>query len=245
MRNLIVRPATLFDVPRLAVLNRAAYPDLIEDGVVFDEAQLSAHVRAFTRGQLVAERGGQLLGALASFVPPRQIDPLRQHTWSGITDGGLFSRHDASGHTLYLADIYIDPRYWGHGVSKVLYAALRDLCRELKLDRIVAGGRLWGYVDVAQRMNPYQYVDAVLRGELQDRVLQSQLREGYAVRGLLRRYLHDWRSLSWATLLEWTNPNRNLSADIVHCDRNTEDAGPHGPRVELPTMSGSAPLRTL
>jgi len=207
--EIVVRCATRSDVPRLAELNRVAYPDLLEDGVVFDEDQLAAHVQRFAAGQLVAERGGELLGAIASFIAPVEIDCLRQHTWAGVTDGGLFTRHDEHGHTLYLADIYVDPAYWGRGVSKTLYAALRTLCHDRALERIVAGGRLWGYVDVAERMTPYQYVDAVMRGELRDRVLQSQLREGYQVRGLLRRYLHDWRSLSWAALLEWPDPQRH------------------------------------
>ena len=203
-----IRKATHADVERLVHLNHAAYPDLIEQGVVFNEEQLHAHVDRFATGQLVAEIEGTIVGAISSLIPPTAINPLVQHTWVGITDGGMFSRHDPAGRTLYLADVYVDPSAWGRGVSQVLYAALRGVCQELKLDHVVAGGRLWGYCEVADRMTAREYVDAVLRGARRDRVLSSQLRAGFVVRGLLRDYLHDWRSCNWATLLEQPNPDR-------------------------------------
>jgi hypothetical protein len=80
----------------------------------------------------------------------------------------------------------------------------------LGLARVVAGGRLWGYTDVAASMSVETYVADVLRGSLRDRVLESQVRAGFAVRGILPNYLHDWRSRHFATLLEWRNP------DVVH-----------------------------
>jgi len=56
-------------------------------------------------------------------------------------------------------------------------------------------------------MSPETYVARVQRGELADQVLVSQLRAGFAVRGILPGYLHDWRSRHFATLLEWENPD--------------------------------------
>jgi len=205
--NIRIRRAALVDLPRLVELNGAAYPDLIQDGVVFSEEQLRAHIERFPAGQLVAEIDGQPAGAIATFIPPPNVDPLGRHTWLGITDGGFFMRHDEAGHTLYLADVYIDPAFWGQGVSKLLYAALLGVCRELRLERVVAGGRLWGFSEVADQMTAYEYVELVVTGARRDRVLNSQLRAGFLVRGLLRDYLHDWRSRNWATLLELPNPD--------------------------------------
>jgi predicted N-acetyltransferase YhbS len=198
-----IRLATPDDAPRLAELNRAAYPDLVEDGVVFDEAQLRGHATVFPRGQLVAESDGTIVGAIATMIVPRAIDPLAQHTWMGVTDGGTFMRHDAEGDTLYLADVYVDASAWGRGVGRALYDALFTLCRELHLKRVVAGGRLYDYDQHAARMSPHAYIDAVVRGELRDRVLLSQLRAGFTVRGVLANYLHDWRSRHFASLLVW------------------------------------------
>jgi GNAT superfamily N-acetyltransferase len=199
-----LRQAVLDDVPRLAALNRAAYPDLVEQNVVFSEDQLRTHLAVFPQGQRVAEQGGRVVGAIATLVV-RGHDALGMHTWIGITSDGRFAHHRPSGDTLYLADIYVDQAYWGKGVGRALYGELRWLCRGLGLKRIVAGGRLWGYAEHAARLSPETYVAKVVSGELRDRVLTSQLRAGFVVRAVLPAYLTDPRSANHATLLEWVN----------------------------------------
>ena len=163
--------------------------------------------RGFPEGQLVAVADGVLVGAITTFIPPRAFDPLQPHTWMGITDAGTFARHDPNGDTLYLADIYVDQKAWGAGVGKALYAALFELCKRLGLANVVGGGRLYDFVD-APEMTAHAYVAEVLRGTRRDRVLLSQLRAGFRVRGLIPGYLHDWRSRHWATLIVWDNPER-------------------------------------
>jgi GNAT superfamily N-acetyltransferase len=195
-----LRTAVPSDVPRLAALNRDAYPDLAADGVVFDAEQLAAHQRAFSAGQLVAEEGG----AMATLVVPSRA-ALAQHSWSEITGRGLFETHEPGADALYLADVYVDPRAWGRGVGQALYAGLWELCRRGGQARVVAGGRLWGYHEVADRLTPGEYVSEVVRGARRDKVLTSQLRAGFVVEGILQGYLEDWRSESYATLLVWTN----------------------------------------
>ncbi|MEO8550495.1 MAG: GNAT family N-acetyltransferase [Kofleriaceae bacterium] len=205
--SLEIRTVRGGELSALAELNCAAYPDLVEDGVVFTEAQLGAHHGTFPEGQLIALRDGVSVGAIATFIPQRAFDPFAAHTWNGITDHGTFARHDPGGDTLYLADIYVARAAWGAGVGPQLYAALFALCRRLGLARVVGGGRLYDFVD-APALSPQSYVDAVVRGERRDRVLSSQLRAGFRVRGLLPKYLHDWRSRHCATLIVWENPDR-------------------------------------
>lgn len=212
MNPINLRCAEPRDVERLVELNRAAYPDLIEDGVVFEASQIRAHIERFPRGQIVVEQDGRIVGAIATMIVPNAIDALGQHTWMGVTDGGTFERHDPNGDTLYLADVYVDEQAWGRGVGRALYAALFDLCRSFGLARVVAGGRLYDYGNVADRMTPQEYVARVVAGELRDRVLVSQLRAGFSVRGILANYLHDWRSRHFATLLVWENPDRHVRA---------------------------------
>lgn len=196
------------ELAELSALNRAAYPDLVEDGVVFTVDQLRAHRERFPEGQIVAIVDGKLVGAITTFIPPKDFDPLSQHTWMGITDAGTFARHDPRGDTLYLADIYVAKVAWGTGVGPALYAELFALCRRLGLANVVGGGRMYSYVDAPADLAPKEYVAQVLRGERKDRVLNSQLRAGFRVRGLLQDYLHDWRSRHWATLIVWDNPDR-------------------------------------
>jgi GNAT superfamily N-acetyltransferase len=203
-----VRAARATDVPRLVAMNQAAYPELVEENVVWNDAQLRAHLARFPEGQIVAELAGVPMGAISTFIVPRTRDALAQHTWLEITDDGTFASHDPGGETLYLADVYVDPAAWGKDVGETLYAALRELCVALDLKRVVAGGRLWGYHEYADRMTPQDYVARALRGEVRDRVLGSQLKAGFTVRGILVGYLRDPRSRDYATLLEWTNPGR-------------------------------------
>lgn len=216
-RSLLVRPARLSDVPRLVALNAAAYPDLVEDGVVFDAPQLTAQQAIFPEGQLVAEQlraDGEraVVGAIATLVVPGSV-ALRPHTWAEITSYGTFACHDPRGDTLYLADVYSDPEATGTGVGAALYDALFRLCERKRLARVVAGGRLWGYHEVAGSQSAEVYAAEVLAGKRRDRVFTSQLRAGFDYRGILPGYLDDWRSAAFATLLVWENSAAGSGAD--------------------------------
>jgi GNAT superfamily N-acetyltransferase len=211
--TIAIRTALPTDVTALAALNAAAYPDLAEQGVVYEPAQLLQQLARFPEGQVVAEDGDRILGAISTLILPRSIDALGSHTWIGVTDRGTFARHDPTGDTLYLADIYVSPTAWGRGVGRTLYEALFGLCRRFGLARVVGGGRLYDFIDAPDEVTPQDYVASVIRGERKDRVLISQLRAGFTVRGLLPNYLHDWRSRHWATLIVWDNPERASVAD--------------------------------
>lgn len=203
MSTFNVRPAGIEDVPRLVSLNAAAYPELVQNGVVFDVAQLRSQHAVFPEGQLVVEHDGDVVGAIATLIVPSAV-ALEPHTWQQITSHGTFASHDPkSGDALYLADIYVAPHARGRGIGALLYDALFRLCERRRLARVVAGGRLWGYHEVASSMSPARYVEEVVTGSRKDRVLTSQLRAGFTVRGILERYLDDWRSRSYATHLVW------------------------------------------
>lgn len=202
----MLRKATQADVTRLVALNHAAYPELVGEGIVFDAAQITQQIERYPAGQIVAVIDGAVVGAIATLVVG-SASVLGPHTWADATGDGTFRTHDAAGDCLYLADVYVDPAARGLGVGAALYDALFSLCRMEKLARVVAGGRLFGFHEVRDAMTPLAYVDEVIRGARSDKVLGSQLRAGFVVHGILRDYLHDWRSASYATLLTWTNPD--------------------------------------
>ncbi len=205
--NVRVREATPRDIPALVQLNRAAYPTMAEDNVVWGESHLTSHLRIFPQGQLVAEMNGRLVGAVASLIVNMGPDPLRYHTWSGVTDSGYFTNHDPTGDTLYGADVYVHPDARGQGVGAALYEARRQLCRRLNLRRILAGGRLWNYHEHATRMSPEEYAQRVVAGELHDLVLSFQLSHGFSLRGVMPNYLRDRHSHNYGALIEWLNPD--------------------------------------
>ncbi|MFM1942921.1 MAG: hypothetical protein RI897_1903 [Verrucomicrobiota bacterium] len=202
-----VREACREDIPALVELNRAAYPVLANENVVWGEVHLASHQRVFPQGQLVAVVGGRIMGAVSTLVVDLGPDPLRSHTWSGITDSGYFFSHNPQGDTLYGADVYVHPDARGMGIGAALYGARRQLCRRLNLRRILAGGRLWNYHEHAGEMSAEEYAYRVAAGEFRDLVLSFQLREGFALRGVMSHYLNDPKSKNHASLIEWLNPD--------------------------------------
>jgi predicted amidohydrolase/GNAT superfamily N-acetyltransferase len=202
-----VREATRKDIPALMELNRAAYPVMAGDNVVWGESHLLSHLRVFPPGQLVAEAKGKILGAVSSLIVNLGSDSLRHHTWAGITDSGYFTSHDPQGDTLYGADVYVHPEARGLGLGHALYEARRELCRRLNLRRILAGGRLWNYAEHAEEMSPQEYAQRVAAGEFRDLVLSFQLREGFQLRGVMPNYLRDAKSHNHGSLIEWLNPD--------------------------------------
>src|SRR6185503_3652113 len=119
----ILRLAELSDVDGLIELNKRCFPTELEESVIWNRAQLRNHLRVFPDGQLVVERGGQLIGAAHALIVSLGSDPYRPHTYSGITDGGYFHNHDPEGDTLYGVDVYVDPEARGQGVGHDLQAA--------------------------------------------------------------------------------------------------------------------------
>ncbi|MBK8478836.1 MAG: bifunctional GNAT family N-acetyltransferase/carbon-nitrogen hydrolase family protein [Opitutaceae bacterium] len=205
--SLTLREATREDIPALIELNKLAYPVLAEENVVWGERHLLSHQRVFPQGQIVAELNGQIVGAVASLIVDLGPDPLRHHTWSGITDGGYFTSHNPAADTLYGADVCVHPDHRGLHIGAALYEARRQLCRRLNKRRILAGGRLWNYEEHATRMAAEEYAQRVATGELKDLVLSFQLREGFVLRGVMPNYLRDPKSLNYGSLVEWLNPS--------------------------------------
>lgn len=209
--KVLIRRATRADIPVLMELNVAAYPVLADENVVWGAAHLASHMRIFPQGQFVAEVDGRIVGAASTLIVNLGSNPLRQHTWSGITDSGYFTSHDLQGDTLYGADIYVHPDVRGLGVGAALYESRRKLCRKLNKRRILAGGRLWNYAEHAEKMSAHEYAQRVATGELRDLVLSFQLREGFQLRDVMPNYLRDPKSLNFASLIEWLNPDYRAS----------------------------------
>jgi predicted amidohydrolase/ribosomal protein S18 acetylase RimI-like enzyme len=215
-----IRVSTEDDIPQLIALHPRCFPDMGE--TTWGAEHLKNHLARFEEGQVVAELGGKVVGVTMSLIVDLGHDPLRHHTYYGITDDGYFYNHDPQGDTLYGADIYIDPDVQKSGIGHILYGVRRDLCRRLNLRRILAGGRLPNYVNHAANLTPEEYVDGVQAGEIEDPVLGFQLREGFALRGVMENYVHDPQSHNYASLIEWLNPDYQL--DVATDERKVRVA---------------------
>lgn len=200
-----VRPLEHADFAAVIALCERVYPD----SRPWNEDQLASHLKVFPAGQLIAEEAtsGRLLG-LASSLIVRWDDYDFHAEWREWTDHGYFTNHDAAnGRTLYGAEVMVDPAVQRRGIGKRLYAARRELVLGLGLRRIRAGARLRGYHRWASRLGPEEYVEGVVRGEIQDPTLSFQLREGFDVIAVVQAYLrNDPESLGHAAVIEWLNP---------------------------------------
>lgn len=203
--NVWVRNPAAEDIPAIIRLHRRCFPQMVAADGAWEESELKSHINVFEEGQLVAELDGKIVGVASSLIVNMGRDPMRKHTYYGITDDGYFYNHDPQGDTLYGAEVYVDPTMRGRGIGKALYEARRDLCRRLNLRRILAGGRLSNYVDHAARLTPEEYVWQVQEGKIADPVLGFQIAQGFAVRGVMPNYIRDPRSKDYASLIEWLN----------------------------------------
>ncbi len=211
--SLTVRNPVEADIPHMIELHRRCFPQMMETDEAWREDQLLSHLEYFEDGQLVAEMDGKVVGVASSLIVDLGHDPLRHHTYYGITDDGYFYNHDPQGDTLYGADVYVDPDCRGQGIGRILYEVRRDLCRRLNLRRILGGGRLWKYAEYADKLTPEEYVWQVQDGKINDPVLGFQLREGFVVRGIMQNYIRDPRSCNHASLIEWLNPDYQVEVE--------------------------------
>lgn len=192
-------------VAALAGLQQICYPTLASDEWLRAEHFLN-HLRLFPEGQHVALDGDQPIAMSATFRLPFDFEHPA-HVFHEIIDGGYFTNHDPDGPYLYGADMSVHPAYRRQGIASRLYDARKSLIQQLNLKGMIAGGMIPGYRAHADRLGIEEYVALVVRGELHDPTLSAQLRNGFAVRGILHDYLHDAALGHDATLIVWTNPD--------------------------------------
>ena len=201
--QLKIRETRPEDFPAIRELQNAAYPAIAP----WTDDHLASQLAYFTQGQIVAEQNGRVIGASASLIVPWDEYGVN-HTWKGITGDGSFATHDATGKTLYGAEVVVDSRRRGNGVGRALYKARRQLCQRLNLRRIIAAGRLPGYRDVKDVMSPELYAMRVVWGDIPDPVLRFQMSLGFHYCGVIHNYLpEDEPSCGNAALIVWLNPH--------------------------------------
>ncbi|MCL6637996.1 MAG: GNAT family N-acetyltransferase [Alicyclobacillus sp.] len=204
-RRARIRNYTEADFDGLIDIQRECFPPPFPSELWWNETQLREHVTRFPEGALCVEVEGELAGSMTTLMV--RFDPAApRHTWAEITDEGYIRTHRPDGDTLYVVDISVRPRYRRLGLGKWLMQSMYHLVVHKRLIRLLGGGRMPGYHRVADRMCPEAYVDAVVRGDLQDPVLTFLLRCGRTPVAVVPGYLEDEESRNHAVLMEWKNP---------------------------------------
>ncbi len=200
--RLRLRNTRLSDYEDIKEIMDLVYPDL--DGA-WKREQFASQIARFPDGQICIEDNGKVVAAAISLV----VEYARygdNHTYQRITGNGYITNHDPNGDTLYGVDVFVHPEYRDLRLGRRLYDARKELCENLNLRAIVAGGRIPGYREHADRLSPQQYVEQVKAKEIYDPILTFQLANDFHVRKLITGYMSDDRdSKAYATLLEWLN----------------------------------------
>jgi predicted amidohydrolase/ribosomal protein S18 acetylase RimI-like enzyme len=210
LKSFLVRQMTLDDVPEVIELMERAFPGKPPWGPEL----LVRHLEIFPEGQLVAvDDAGQIMGSASSLIIDWD-DYAESANWAVITGKGTFDTHNAEGMTLYGAEIGVDASARKQGIGTLLYEARKNLVRERGLKRLLTGGRIAGYAEVAEQLTPKEYVSEVVAGKRWDPALTFQLQNGLVVLDVVPEYMHDIESRGFATVLEWLNPEYSSSVSL-------------------------------
>ena len=237
-----VRPMTVKDIPAVVDLEARVYPDRL---LAWSARELELHLAVFPEGQLVAaDETGRLFGSASSLIIDWD-DYAESAKWSAITGNGTFSTHNPLGKTLYGADMCVDPEARKQGTGSLFYKARKKLVQDRGLKRLLTGGRIPGYAEVAQQMTPQEYVSDVVRGKRKDATLSFQVANGLVVLDVVPEYLNDPQSRGFATLLEWLNPEyitdvtlgaREQEAELEELDEEARGVRPRISRVRIASI---------
>jgi len=203
-QDFLIRELLESDYTQISAICAKVYPT--ERPYTLDE--LATQHRLFPEGQFVAVH--QPTGAVAGAHLTLMIWLTHFHIddpWDTLTAKGTFLDHDPTAHTLYGADLFVDPMHQHHGLGRKLTSAARNLVSSKNLWRMVGGSRLPGYGQVCHQISPDEYIAKVKSGEITDPVLTAHLHDGWDAVTAIRGYLpHDVESEGWAAVIQWVNP---------------------------------------
>lgn len=131
-----------------------------------------------------------------------------QHTILGLIEAnGGGSGHLPEGDWYYGTSITVRPDHRRRGIGAELYDLRKQVCRDLGLRGIVAGGVIPGFAGHKHEMTADQYIARVVAGELSDPTLSFQLANGFEAICALENYMENALVDSYAALIVWRNPD--------------------------------------
>ncbi|WP_293298687.1 carbon-nitrogen hydrolase family protein [Pedobacter sp. UBA4863] len=201
--NIELRKLTIEDYNDLRESMQQAYLD--SGNGVWSKAKIQNLLNIFPEGQLCIVVDEKVVACSLAIIVDYDIFG-DNHTYEKITGKYTFSTHTPLGNVLYGIEVFVHPDYRGLRLARRLYEARKELCELLNLESIIAGGRIPGYHEYADKLSPRQYIDKVKAKEIYDPTLSFQIANDFHVRKILKNYLPgDLESKEFATLIEWNN----------------------------------------
>ncbi|MRT93950.1 carbon-nitrogen hydrolase family protein [Ancylomarina sp. 16SWW S1-10-2] len=174
-------------------------------GQFWSKDNLKNLLQLFPEGQICITSNGKVVAcALSIIVDYNKIG--ENHTYKQVTGDYTFSTHTKTGDVLYGIEVLVHPEHRNKRLGRRLYDARKELCENLNLKSIIAGGRIPNYENYSDKLSPREYLENVRKREITDQVLSFQLANDFHVKKILKGYLPgDTESKEFATLLEWHN----------------------------------------
>ncbi|MEE4246472.1 MAG: GNAT family N-acetyltransferase, partial [Kangiellaceae bacterium] len=149
------------DYPQLASVMDVIYPDL---GGAWPRATIDHLIEQFPQGQIAVFHHKQLVAAALTIRVNRE-SYNRPHKYQDLFSNDLAS-HNYAGNALYGIDLFVHPDFQQQGLGSMLYAQRKELCRELTLQSMLAGGRLSNYQFHSNQLSVEQYINHVIEKQL-------------------------------------------------------------------------------
>ncbi|PJF38411.1 MAG: hydrolase, partial [Phototrophicales bacterium] len=155
LHKLRLRNLRMSDFAEVASIMDRVYSNL---GGTWPEKKYRAMLKVFPEGQIgIADHGKIIAAAFSVIVDYDKFGD--EHTYDEITGNAYLTTHDPNGDVLYGVDVFVDPDYRDMRLGRRLYEARKELCRNLNLRAIIAGGRIPNYKNYADELSPQQYIE--------------------------------------------------------------------------------------
>jgi predicted amidohydrolase/GNAT superfamily N-acetyltransferase len=186
---------------------------------VWQEQAIKKLLKIFPEGQLCVLVNNRVVACALSIIIDYETFSDK-HTFDEITGNESFNTHTPEGDVLYGIDVFVHPEYRGLRLGRRLYDARKELCENLNLKAIMAGGRIPNYQTFSEKLTPRQYIEKVKLREIYDATLTFQLANDFHVKKIIKNYLpSDTESKEYATLLEWNNIYYQPKEKLINAPR--------------------------
>lgn len=176
---------------------------------LYDEAGYHEIADEFPEGTAIGFDGDQRDTPVAVGLGIRthfDFDHPQHNMKTFLADAPTKSGDDPDAPWYYGTDIIVSANYRRRGIGKELYDLRKQMCVDLNLAGIVAGGVIPGFAKHKHEMTADEYVEGVVAGELYDPTLTFQLENGFEAHCALEDYIRDPEVDNYASLIVWHNP---------------------------------------
>lgn len=183
-----VRNATLEDALGMEYVQAQCFPTLHESELM-KSAHFANHVKVFPEGQLVVVKDGKIIGSASTF---RCDFPEHEHTFLESCDNlWITNAHLSNGDWMYGFDMGVLPEYRGLGLSKAMYKARHEICKQLGIKAQIIAGMTIGYGVLKNKMTIEEYCERLERNEFTDPTITPQLKAGFRWIKAVYDYIND------------------------------------------------------